>query len=222
MPNAIGELTERQLAVIERLDRRVPIKTIAAELGISATRVNQHVRVLKDLYGANSLADLVRKFRERSGRSRDRSERAKSPENRPLPNDAFLECEVQTRAVFNDESGRDDVAEFAFSDALNFAVDPPWVTETEPAIVPGMLDGRYFVTARLLAMVGGAVGMMSLLVLVLTSFLSLGELFEGRAYVPEANRHHATERGGAEIGNDGPDQSRRVENSQTDARGGSA
>jgi|GEM_PF-3029718 len=52
-------LTQRQRDVMERIDRRVPIKVIADELGLSATRVNQHIRALKDIYGADSLAELV-------------------------------------------------------------------------------------------------------------------------------------------------------------------
>lgn len=56
-------LTQRQLAVMERIDRRMPIKVIAQELGVSETRINQHIRALKDFYGAESLTDLVENHR---------------------------------------------------------------------------------------------------------------------------------------------------------------
>lgn len=56
-------LTERQQAVMERIDRRVPIKVIAQELGVSETRVNQHIRALKDSFEAESLGDLVERYR---------------------------------------------------------------------------------------------------------------------------------------------------------------
>ena len=50
MPSeAPRELTDRQRAVMERIDRRVPIKVIAQELGVSETRINQHIRALKDI-----------------------------------------------------------------------------------------------------------------------------------------------------------------------------
>lgn len=60
---ATRRLTERQREVMERIDRRVPIKTIAEELDLSETRINQHIRALKDIYGAGKLNDLVEKFR---------------------------------------------------------------------------------------------------------------------------------------------------------------
>lgn len=217
-PDGNIELTDRQREVIELIDRRMPIKVVAAELGISATRVNQHVRAMKDLYGANSLADLVRKFRERAGYEASPAKPQKTAPENPFTKDVLPKSKVQSGGFTVDESSRDDALEFAFSDALNFAVDPPWVTKSEPDIVPGMLDGRNFVTARFLAMVGGAVGIMSLFVLVLTSFMSLGVLFEGRAYVPEGNWSRAGEQSRAEITNDRSGQSGRLENSQADAR----
>jgi len=59
----IAGLTPRQREVIERIDRRMPIKLIANELGISPSRVNQHIRALKDRFGAESLAELVEAYR---------------------------------------------------------------------------------------------------------------------------------------------------------------
>ena len=56
-PGVTRKLTERQAAVMERVDRRVPIKVIAQELGVSETRINQHIRALKDIYSADSLRD---------------------------------------------------------------------------------------------------------------------------------------------------------------------
>ena len=60
---ASGPMTERQLAVMERIDRRLPIKMIAKDLGLSETRVNQHIRALKDILGAESLNELVEAYR---------------------------------------------------------------------------------------------------------------------------------------------------------------
>ncbi len=57
-------LTERQKSVIERIDRRVPIKVIAQELDISEARINQHIRALKDIFGAASLNELVELYRQ--------------------------------------------------------------------------------------------------------------------------------------------------------------
>src|SRR3546814_14162834 len=57
-------LTERQRSVMKRIDRRVPIKLIAQELGVSETRINQHIRILKDIYQVASLNDLVEVYRQ--------------------------------------------------------------------------------------------------------------------------------------------------------------
>ena len=56
---AARRLTDRQRAVMQRIDRRVPIKVIAQDLGVSETRINQHIRALKDVYNAGSLGELV-------------------------------------------------------------------------------------------------------------------------------------------------------------------
>ncbi len=41
LPGTIRKLTARQRAVMERIDKRIPIKVIALELGMSETRINQ-------------------------------------------------------------------------------------------------------------------------------------------------------------------------------------
>ena len=48
---------------MDRIDRRVPIKVIAQELGVSETRINQHIRTLKNIYHASSLNELVEVYR---------------------------------------------------------------------------------------------------------------------------------------------------------------
>ena len=63
LSGAAKRLTDRQRAVMERIDRRVPIKVIALELGVSETRINQHIRALKAFYDAGSLGDLVENYR---------------------------------------------------------------------------------------------------------------------------------------------------------------
>ncbi|MFN4131282.1 MAG: LuxR C-terminal-related transcriptional regulator, partial [Paracoccaceae bacterium] len=68
LPGTIRPLTKRQRAVMERIDNRIPIKIIALELGVSETRINQHIRALKDIYGAASLSELVAKYRISQGR----------------------------------------------------------------------------------------------------------------------------------------------------------
>ena len=126
------------------------------------------------------------------------------------------------QAGSRDTNSWNDPSEFAFSDALNFHVEAPWEQPCEPTVVPGMFDGHHFVMARLLAMVGLAVGMVALLVLVLTSLVSLGSMLEGTWRVPAANTALPVERGGMEDANVRPNQSGRVENQKADAGSRSA
>jgi len=217
MPEGSGELTARQRAVIERIERRVPIKTIAGELGISPTRVNQHVRAVKDLYGVNSLGKLVEAFRERSELPGDPEEGERTRRSTPFTKDALTKDQFSSGSMSGERASRDDSAEIAFSDALSISVEAPWERQIELAVVPGMLDGHNFVTARLLAMVAGAVGMVSLLVLVLTSLVSLGKMLEGRWSVPEANTSSVVERGGSEDAHDRSGKSGRMEDQEANA-----
>jgi len=219
MPVARSELTLRQRAVIERIERRVPIKMIAAELGVSPTRVNQHVREMKDLFGANSLGELVEHLRESQDQPVERCSPGVMQASPPCTKDALPKDQFSPQGATDRSTPRDDSAEIAFSDALSISAEAPWARQFEPAVVPGMLDGRNFVTARLFAMVGGALGIMFLLVLILTSLLSLGEMLEGRWYVPETNSALAVERGGMENSDVRSGQSGRVENQKVDARG---
>lgn len=64
-PTPAQNLTKRQQAVMERIDRRMPIKLIAQDLGVSETRINQHIRALKDHFRAGNLGDLVEEYRKR-------------------------------------------------------------------------------------------------------------------------------------------------------------
>jgi len=57
---AAPQLTDKQREVMHRIDRRMPIKLIASEMGVSETRINQHIRALKRIYDAGSLNELVR------------------------------------------------------------------------------------------------------------------------------------------------------------------
>ena len=217
MTEGSSELTARQRAVIERIERRVPIKTIAGELGISPTRVNQHVRALKDLYGVNSLGELVETFRERSGLSHDPEDPEQSGVSALFTKDALTKDQFSSAPGNGETASRDDSPEIAFSDALSFSIEAPWERQVEPDVVPGMLDGHNFVTTRLLAMVAGAVGMVSLLVLVLTSLLSLGKMLEGRWSVPAGNTSSVVERGGAEVTDVRSGQPGWVENQKVNA-----
>lgn len=206
-------LTERQQAVMERIDRRVPIKVIAQEMGVSETRVNQHIRALKDIFGAENLGDLVESYRasqpdsegDQPGRTpteevqSDRDEptdgRARAEEN---PGDQFADAakvkgfsenpyrksQIGRAASGPDEADRADHGELVMSDVMPLIEQAPWLKPKEPQVVPGLLDGENAVLFRLAAIVGIAFGCLAAVVLTVTAAVTITEALDGRAAVP--------------------------------------
>lgn len=191
---AARRLTDRQQAVMERIDRRVPIKVIAQELGVSETRINQHIRALKDIYDAGSLGELVENYRatitpseadaqasaEASGLSAAEvfgrfSEVAYNKKQiNPALDPVFL-------------SGRDDPGRLVMSDAMPLIDQAPWLRPGEPRVVPGVLDGEHAVLFRLGAIVGIASGILAAVVLTVVAAVTLSEATEGKATVSVDN-----------------------------------
>lgn len=195
MPSAAPrQLTERQSAVMERIDRRVPIKVIAQELGVSETRINQHIRALKDIFEAGSLGDLVERYRETLPEA-DGQAASATPSNsneKALPTDSpqgFSEAAYKNNQVPVDLAGvingaRVDQGELVMSDVLPLIEQAPWLRPGEPKVVPGVLDGEHAVLFRLGAIVAIAFGFLAAVVLMVTAAMTISEALDGRATVP--------------------------------------
>lgn len=165
-------LTEKQCAVLERLDRRMPIKVIAAELSISESRVNQHIRTLKNHFGVESLGELVE-------RARDTNE---APSRKP----AYRNTQLPEAADPPQEEDRVAPGEFVLADVAPLAIEAPWQGQHEPRVVPGVLDGENAVLFRLAVITGLAVGIIAAVLLVMTAALTVSEATAGRqVIVPE-------------------------------------
>ncbi len=193
-PAAPRQLTERQRAVMERIDRRVPIKVIAQELGVSETRINQHIRALKDIFDAGSLGDLVERYREtlpKQDAASSDSASSKSKEKQ-LPADSpkgFSEAAYSKNQVPVDRAGvingsRVDQGELVMSDVLPLIEQAPWLRAGEPKVVPGVLDGEHAVLFRLGAIVAIAFGFLAAVVLMVTAAMSISDALDGRADLP--------------------------------------
>lgn len=179
--NPPSELTERQRAVLERIDRRLPLKLVAAELGISESRVNQHVRSLKRHYGVHSLPDLVDAWR---GGEED----AAQPEQDPCRKPAWRNPQVPQPAFSADHQSRVVPGEFVLADAAApLAIEAPWLKRHEPRVVPGVLDGDHAVLVRLAVIIGLAFGIIAALVLVMTASLNLSEAMRDRGSTPSSS-----------------------------------
>ncbi|MDZ4307605.1 hypothetical protein [Allopontixanthobacter sp.] len=195
---AAPQLTEKQREVMHRIDRRMPIKLIASEMGVSATRINQHIRALKQIYNAGSLNELVETYRAANGMS-DLAEDADSapldssgfvlPAGAPpaamppLRNTAYSKKQMGNRAPVSDLADRDDPGSIRLSDAHVVARDAPWAHDIEPVVVFGALDGEHAVLYRSVVMVALAFGIIAGVVLVVSAALSLSEVLDGRASV---------------------------------------
>ena len=177
MPADRRPLTKRERDVLDGIDRRLPLKLVAAELGVSESRVNQHVRALKERYRVNTLPELLDAWRR---------EEPDFVGETTYRNSAWRIPQVPDGAGGGDGSDRVAPGEFVLADAAPFAIEAPWMTRIEPRVVPGMLDGDNAVLMRLALIVALVFGLVAAIVLVVTASLSLSEAFQGRfAAAPE-------------------------------------
>ncbi len=171
-------LSDKQQAVLQRIDRRVPIKIIANELGVSETRINQHIRALKRIFGVSSLNELVECYREQIGG--DENDVADTP----FRNDAYSKKQLNVSDFMQDQTARDDPGSIRVSDAHVVARDAPWAHDIEPVVVFGALDGENAVLYRFGLIIGIAFSMIAALVLVVSAGLAISKMLEGRAAIP--------------------------------------
>ena len=168
-------LTDRQKDVLTRIDRRMPIKQIASELDLSESRINQHIRALKDAYGVANLKDLVESYR---------AEVQESGESAPYRNPPSRTSEVSESSRAGEQEDRVAPGEFVLSDVAPLAIEAPWHVRNEPRVVPGVLDGDHAVLYRLAVIIGLALAFIVLVILVVTAALSMGEASGGQQVVP--------------------------------------
>jgi transposase-like protein len=187
---AARRLTDRQRAVMERIDRRVPIKVIAADLGVSETRINQHIRALKDFYAAASLGELVENYRAtlapeaaELAAARDLGGIADEALLKPLSEGAYMNSQIIPAADLAEHKSRDDPGQLVLSDAMPLTEQAPWLRAGEPRVVPGVLDGEHAVLMRLGAIIGIATGILASVVLAITAAMTLSAATEGKAYL---------------------------------------
>ena len=186
---AARRLTDRQRDVMERIDRRVPIKVIAAELGVSETQINQHIRALKDVYKAGSLGELVENYRATiapetsvAASENDLGDSADTALLKAFSEAAYTKSQINLSADLTDPAFRDDPGRLVLGDAMPLIKQAPWLRPGEPRVVPGVLDGEHAVLLRLGAIVGIASGILASVVLAVTAAMTLSEATEGKAH----------------------------------------
>lgn len=194
-------LTQRQKAVIERIDRRAPIKVIARDLGVSETRINQHIRALKNIYGAESLTDLVEAYRASQSAQEEVEEEIAGTSDIPQPavsgaegagyaekvdlsEAVYSKNQVPISSLISDPMPQVDPGELVIRDVSSMVEEAPWLRPGDPRVVPRALDGEHAVWLRLVAIVGIAFGFLAAVVLAVTAAVTISEALDGRVVVP--------------------------------------
>lgn len=185
---AARRLTDRQRAVMERIDRRVPIKVIAQDLGVSETRINQHIRALKLFYDAGSLGELVEIYRATLAAEPRQTTLETCPDPapdadllKPFSQSAYTISQVNAAAESDELEDRNDPGRLILSDAMPLFEQAPWLRSGEPRVVPGVLDGEHAVLLRLGVIVGIATGILASVILVITAAMTLSAATDGKA-----------------------------------------
>ncbi|WP_298336425.1 hypothetical protein [uncultured Erythrobacter sp.] len=164
---------------------------IARDLGVSETRINQHIRALKDIYKAESLADLVEAYRVHKIADEEAPEPEKNewdqnpkPEELALSESVYSKNQVPVGTLMSDQSGQDDPGELVIRDVSSMVDEAPWLRPAEPQVVPRVLDGDNAIWFRLAAIMGIAFGVLAALVLSVTAAITISEVLDGKAAIP--------------------------------------
>ncbi|WP_435418578.1 hypothetical protein WAB17_03125 [Parerythrobacter aurantius] len=153
----------------------MPIKLVADELGVSESRINQHIRALKDTYAVSNLNDLCAAYR---------AELEGEGEPAPSRNVASTISGVPPKAEIDEPEDRVAPGEFVLADVAPLAIEAPWLVRHEPRVVPGVLDGDHAVLYRLAVIIGLAIAFIVLVILVVTAALSVSQASGGKQFGP--------------------------------------
>ena len=127
-------LTKQQERVVEGLANRLTIKEVAADLGLSPSTINQHIKAAKLRLQVNTHRELVEAYCANcDSSSSTRAKNGVSPTAFPLP-----------------EPGPDDPGGLVLSDSQSFDFELP--RPGRDRIVPQALDGTFAGYSRLAAM----------------------------------------------------------------------
>ena len=143
-------LTERQRDVLALLGRGLSEKEIASELGISPSRVTQHVRALKDRLGTERRSGLVAAATQLPLYEKATGDKI------PVPS-AFDFGEPATGAVPD---------QVTVSDAMPLRHPAPWESDAY-RVGPGAFDDQGENLRRLLLMIKVSLGVPALIVILI-------------------------------------------------------
>tara|TARA_A100001391_G_scaffold78331_1_gene50552 strand:- start:11664 stop:12191 length:528 start_codon:yes stop_codon:yes gene_type:complete len=159
-------LTVKQRETMDLLCEGWTSKEIAAKLDISESAVVQRIETVRAKAGGMLRKELVRLYREHSD--------ALSAGYKQNTGKIFHLSEHDPDTDTGIGNGADD--DLVLSDAMSFQRSAPWASQSEPRVVPEVLDGDSAALYRLLAAVGLALGMVVLTLVLLAVAEALGNL----------------------------------------------
>ncbi len=141
-PGDFDFLTAKQAVVLEHLANNRTSKEIAYLLSVSETAINRRIEVMRWRLGGVTRHELARRYRQWES-ERERSA-PRSAENQESP---CVETRVEILQLA--ETGRDgespdrdsEASDAVFQDSIAMAIGAPWKAQSEPRIVPRVLDG---------------------------------------------------------------------------------
>ncbi len=149
------EVTEKQMDVLRLLADGRTGKEIAAALEVSESAVVKRIELLRRRAGGATRAEVVRRFKAWQSQSTNQHQDETCKNVAGL----FFHLENQSKQLdqfVRDENGSD----FELADAsMPFSAFAPWQDQTEPKVVPEVLDGENAVLFRWVATVGITVGL---------------------------------------------------------------
>lgn len=181
-------LSERQRETMALLGEGCTSKEIARSLGLSESAVVQRIETVRRKAGGVLRKDLARNYRTYV-QSCARGERDAPLSNfgPPTPEHPSFAgtCNGLTGKSFQlsappsaeqTDRRKQPVEDMLLGDAIPFEIASPWGSQSEPAVVPGVLEGRSAALNRMLAAMGLALGMLVLCLVLLAVASEIGEL----------------------------------------------
>lgn len=159
----LSKLSHSQTEVLSRLARRQSYKTIADRMGISQSRVNQHVRAMKDRLGVNDPEGLVELWLSGVGQA-------------PCTKDAWRKSQLPPPAVPSQQESTVGGAVLPFRDAGSMSLPLPWQEQESVRVGPGYLDGPGGTAKRIGFMLLVAIGFPVAVVATLSAMMALTEM----------------------------------------------
>lgn len=154
------KLSVKQREVLDRLARGQLIKTIADEMDVSETRINQHIRAIKDRLGVNDKEDLIA-----SWIGSDRAD--------PLRKAVYRKPQLPDPKQIREQGPAADAAVFRFEDAGVLALKAPWDNPEFGRVGRGRLDGPGAAAKRIGFIILVAIGLPVAVVLTLSAMIAL-------------------------------------------------